>query len=268
MTKKAILGVCLTAIFALSMMSGIVTIGTGDGIVNKYAIIIGISDYDVINDLSYCDEDATDWYNYLVTMDYQITLFGDNHPENYPKYDGLATEHNVKEALENILSVADEDDIVVFASSGHGGRVRNKDLKAFDYYLCMWDTSNGQEGENGLISQYEIKEMFAPSLAKTFIFLDHCYAGGFATVMENDNSANIYMALTCTDKGSGFDDPVHLNGMWTYWFLEYTLIGEFGGTASMEETFAFAHAIYLDEMFRPIDEPMEFDGTPEIPFYL
>jgi hypothetical protein len=36
--------------------------GTG----GKYAIIVGISDYASISDLSYCDEDATDWYNFLV----------------------------------------------------------------------------------------------------------------------------------------------------------------------------------------------------------
>jgi hypothetical protein len=32
----------------------------------KYAVIAGVSDYKAINDLSYCDEDASDWYNFLV----------------------------------------------------------------------------------------------------------------------------------------------------------------------------------------------------------
>ena len=76
------------------------------------------------------------------------------------------------------------------------------------------------------------------------------------------------MSTTCTDKGSGFDDPVHLNGMWTYWFLEYTLIGQFDGYASMEEVYAYVYPIYMEELFRPIDEPWEFDGDTETPFYL
>lgn len=32
---------------------------------NKFAVIVGISDYKTISDLSFCDEDATDWYNFL-----------------------------------------------------------------------------------------------------------------------------------------------------------------------------------------------------------
>ena len=45
-----------------------VTIGTGggEGSVDKYALIIGISDYPGrINDLQYCDDDARDWKNFL-----------------------------------------------------------------------------------------------------------------------------------------------------------------------------------------------------------
>lgn len=36
---------------------------------DKYAVIFGISDYSAISDLTYCDEDATDWYNYLSALD-------------------------------------------------------------------------------------------------------------------------------------------------------------------------------------------------------
>ena len=62
----------------------VTTSSVGDGIVNKYALIIGISDYKAISDLSFCDEDATDWYNYLSGEGYQITLLGDD-TSSYPK---------------------------------------------------------------------------------------------------------------------------------------------------------------------------------------
>jgi len=294
MKRKALYSVCLTVIFAFSLLSGATVIGaftqrsieiqdigfsetictsdavltTGDGIVNKYALIIGISDYNVISDLSYCDEDASDWFNYLDSMDYQITLLGDSHLDTYPQWDGYATEYNVKMAFAEILTVADEDDIIVFANSGHGGRTRDSALKTFIYYLCMWDTSAGENGENGLITQFELKEMMAPSLAKTFVFLDHCFAGGFGNMFENDNSANFYLAATCTDNGYGWDDPEHQNGKWTYFFLEYALIGQLGGTGSMEEAFDIALPPYLLEIHRPGDTPMEFDGNLETLFYL
>ena len=46
----------------------------GLGVQGKYAIISGISDYKNISDLSYCDEDATDWYNYLKRLGYQCRV--------------------------------------------------------------------------------------------------------------------------------------------------------------------------------------------------
>ena len=60
--------------------------GGGDGIVTTWAVIVGISDYLYISDLSYCDEDATDWYNYLNNvMGYDnIRVLGDSHTSNYP----------------------------------------------------------------------------------------------------------------------------------------------------------------------------------------
>ncbi|NHK31501.1 MAG: caspase family protein [Asgard group archaeon] len=163
--RKALYMTCLTTIFTLSLVSGVITLGAntlratditdldfiedpngnaykykkGDGEVNKYALLIGISDYNVISDLNYADDDATDWFNFLITLDYQITLLGDSHPEDYPQWDGYATEYNVRVALENILAIADEDDIVVFATSEHGGRGRSTTLDEFIYYLCMWE---------------------------------------------------------------------------------------------------------------------------------
>jgi hypothetical protein len=64
-----------------------------------YAIIVGISDYASINDLSYCDEDATDWYNFLAGQGYECHVYGDGHTSNYPRHDGTATESNVRSAI-------------------------------------------------------------------------------------------------------------------------------------------------------------------------
>jgi hypothetical protein len=68
----------------------------------RYAVIAGVSDYKAISDLSYCDEDATDWYNYLISIGYldeNIVVLGDGHTNNFPKHDGYATEANTKAVL-------------------------------------------------------------------------------------------------------------------------------------------------------------------------
>ena len=129
----------------------------------------------------------------------------------------------------------------------------------------MWDTSAGENGENGLIYDSEFQTMMAPAVSNVFIFLDHCNSGGMNELMSNSNADKIYMATTCTADGYGYDDPSHLNGAWTYWFLEHTLIGQYGGTASMEATFAYAASVYP---FGGDDAPMEFDGNAGADFYL
>jgi len=236
----------------------------GDGIVNRYAVVVGISDYYAINDLTYCDEDATDWYYYLDGLGYQITLLGDG-TNWYPQFDGLATEYNVKQALQNMIAQADEDDIIVFASSGHGtyttfGTGRNRYYKQA---LCMWDTSAGQNGEDGLLYDDELAAIMAAAVSHVFIFLDHCFSGGMDEVMANANANLIYMTTTCTDSGYGYDVPEYENGAWTYWFLEAGLVGQ--GFTDMESCYDWASAQYP---YTGADAPQEFDGDPATPFTL
>jgi len=223
---------------------------------NKYAIIVGISNYYVINDLTYCDEDATDWYNYLVNEDYEIRLFGDG-TSSYPQWDGYATEYNVKVALAEYVALADEDDIIVFASSGHGTTYTGGQT------ICCWDYAAGQNGEDGSFKDVEMAAIFEPAASDVFIFLDHCYAGGMDEVMSNANAINIYLTTTCTDTGYGYDVPAYANGAWTYWFLEAGLVGQ--GFTTMEDCFVWSLANYP---YGGASTPQEFDGNPTAYFTL
>ena len=234
----------------------------------RYAVISGISDYKAISDLSYCDEDATDWYNYFISIGYaaeNIWVFGDSHPSNYPKYDGYATEANVKAALENMIALADDDDIINFVTSGHGDGNGN-----WDSYLCMWDCMSGESGEDGSFYDYELAAILGTSVSKIHVFVDHCYSGGMGDdLMALSNAANIYCSTTCTEDGYGYDDSAHDNGMWTYWFVEAGLIGQYGSNAdtTMEECFVWAAANYPKQPPSG-DAPMEFDGDTGSPFIL
>jgi len=234
--------------------------------VTKYAVVVGISDYKAISDLSYCDEDATDWYNDLWgAMSFNtVWVYGDGHTANYPKYDGKATEYNVKQALRNMIQLADSDDIIAFISSGHGsGNGRGSS------YLCMWDSGSGENGENGNLYDTELADILKVSVAnKIFVFLDHCYSGGFGdNLMGMPNKSHVYLTTTCTYRGYGYDEPAYKNGAWTYFFLEYTWINHYGAAphTTMETIFSYAKAHYP---YGGRDAPQQYDGDTTNAFYL
>ena len=204
----------------------------GDGVVRKWAVIVGISDYKAISDLSYCDDDARDWAGYL------------NGYSKTTLIDRQASEKAIRNAVANMISSADADDQIAFISSGHGG------ISGKTAFLCAWDCGAGENGDDGYITDYEFESWFADIPCSTFIFLDHCSSGGMNEVMQS----GIYMTVTCGARGYGYDAPQYQNGMWTYWFEEAGLEGQ--GFSTAESCFDWALAQYP---YSGSDTPMEFD---------
>lgn len=219
----------------------------------KGAIIVGISDYRYINDLSYCDDDARDWYDYLKKLGgWDIKVFGDMHKQQYQIYNGLATEVNVRTALVEFLKKYDE---VLFVSSGHGESMGGKDV-----YLCM----EGVRSTNNMYDEkYTDKELLydinqRKENCKVTIFLDHCHSGGMLDELENLD--NIIAMSTCSEFGYGYDVPkcrgmipytnksfkIPLNegnGAWTHTFLNRALKRGVGGGV-LTEAFTWAKREY------------------------
>jgi hypothetical protein len=230
----------------------------------KYAIIVGISNYASISDLSYCDEDALDWYNFLSGKGYECHVFYDgsytsNSFTSIPAANklGYANEANVRAAIQGLAAVAVSGNQVAFVTSGHGSGDG-----AGSSYLCMYDCS----GSTGCYYDTELKADFNlfVSGVKLFVFVDHCYSGGLGPEMLTiSDKANLYMTTTCTANGYGYDDPTHSNGAWTYYFLENYLVGH--STSSMEAVFDAASPGYP---YTGGDAPMEFDGNTASAFYL
>jgi len=240
------------------------TVDLSSNPVEYYAVLVGISDYLSISDLSYCDEDASDWYNHLVSnlgwSSSNIRIYGDGHTSNYPTYYADAYESNVVAGLNWMIGAADSNDVIAFISSGHGSGTGTGSS-----YLCMYDCS----GSQGCLYDTELANILDGAIAeKIFVFLDHCYSGGFGPELMNmPNSANVYLTTTCTEDGYGYDASQYNNGMWTYYFLEYSWINHYGGSAtiSLEAIFSYAAASYP---YGGGDTPQQFDGNTGASFYL
>jgi hypothetical protein len=231
--------------------------GTG----GKYAIIVGISDYASINDLSFCDEDATDFYNKLYPMGYECRVYGDGHTANYPRHDGKATEATVRAQIQGLAAVAKAGDTVCFITSGHGSGDGNGES-----YLCMYDCS----GSVGCYYDHELAADIGLFVAgvNIFILIDHCYSGGMGPeLMALANNDYIFLTTTCTADGYGYDDTASSNGAWTYEFLEKTWIGFYGGAVhqTMESVYTKAASTYPHTGG---DACMIFDGNTGAYFYL
>jgi hypothetical protein len=211
-----------------------------DGIVRKYALSVGVSNYidSRVGDLSYCDEDANDWKSYLQGKGYSVTLLVDSQ----------AKEPAVESALFSIIAAADADDIIVFATSGHGTTASRKQVLL--YADCYAAGTDGDGFVGGIVPDAELKNWFFKCTSKVFIFVDHCNSGGLNEAMH----ANMYMTTTCTATGYGYDVPQYSNGAWTYHFLHLALQGQ--GITSAEAAFTYAAGVYP---YGGKDAPMQFD---------
>ncbi|MCY3411655.1 MAG: pre-peptidase C-terminal domain-containing protein [Candidatus Heimdallarchaeota archaeon] len=257
--------------------------GSGDwGTGGKYAVIWGISNYQSISDLSYCDDDARDVYNYLTGKGYEVKTFGDN-TNSYYGYEGLATEGNVRAAIQSLASHAQAGDEVVIWASSHGGATGTYD-GAWQYsgssytgdnpgtgysYLLMWDfssspsTSNEFSTSDESYSAGEMRQDFESFASGVNIFLgiDACQSGGFGyELAQSTRYSNWYLALACGVNGYGYDASQYSNGMFTYWYLERGLIAQ--GTTNAHTAF-----IYADGQYNPSNAADTFREYMGLNFY-
>ena len=246
--------------------------------VNKYAIIIGISDYKYTGDLSYCDEDATSWYHHLVAQGYTCWVYGDSNPHSYPTYDGIASEENVRNAIHTTLEMADSDDSLALVFSGHGGG-----NKRGSSYLCLWDYEYGENGYDGSYTDDELAADFQnTNISQLFIFLDACYSGGMDEIIGSTDADHVYMTSTSTENGYGWDTISHQHGAWTYFFLIWGIQGSghetWDITTCYNEAYTQYEAYYAENLDQPTsfdwdgpdsyDHPMEFNTNSGTGFYI
>ncbi|NOQ26658.1 MAG: hypothetical protein GQ564_14965 [Bacteroidales bacterium] len=158
----------------------------------KYALVIGISDYEgTANDLTYCDEDADDWGARLQTEGYTVTMLKDLN----------ATQSAIESAVATLASQAIAGNEISLVYSGHGSRgsIVTTDLA---YISSTWF---GTSFSN------------ATSTKMMFTF-DACQIGA----MKTDLSATgrIVTVASDTRRYSYDGDATMANGVFTYYQME------------------------------------------------
>ncbi|MBU2502186.1 MAG: caspase family protein [bacterium] len=155
----------------------------------KYALVIGISDYaGTANDLTYCDDDAIDWRNYLQGQGYTVTTL----------LDGAATAAAIQSAVGNLASLSIAGNEIAFAYSGHGSR---GNMISADLYYVSSSWFGG---------------MFAGVGSTKMAFnFDACQIGAFGTAL---NAAGRVIALASDTRRYSYDGTAAMaNGVFTYY---------------------------------------------------
>lgn len=206
----------------------------------KIALIVGVSDYLKIKDLSYCDEDTVDWMNFLTSCGYECRVLGDNHVKNYLRYDGLATKENMQKAVQSLAMHTVKNKCVekaVFVSSGHGNGDGNGNS-----YLCTY--------EGGKYTDREIAEDVRGIKCQKIVILDHCFSGGMCDELKSVD--NLFFAAACSEKGFGYDVPQFNNGKLTYHFIQ--LLSENKNNEDIPSIFEKVMKCY--EKAKKVDQPV------------
>jgi len=252
------------------------------------AVICGISDYDgTINDLDYCDDDAQEIYDLL--------LSGSNWEASNMQLllDSQATETNIHAAITAMGSASVDGDVCLFFFSGHGGgdladTDGDEGGDGFDEYLCPYYLMDNEVTDDELSSWLD-----ALPTDNIIVLMDTCYSGGHLKSTDVTYKGISRTGVVVTDRSNGFMDDFRKkrtkdvddltspyistacdeeelsgeysslqHGLYAYYLLEALTNSDTNvdGWSAGEETFE-----YLDPKVVAYDSsqhPQEYDGWP------
>ena len=140
---------------------------------DRKALLVGVNDYQGISDLRGCINDVTNMRNILKTY------LGFSNTDIRVLVDSRATNDNIIQRLEKMVTEAKSGDFLVFHFSGHGSQIRDRDgdeLKDhMDELLCPYDMN----WDNGFITDDRLNAIFKKLQSNVLleVFLDCCHSG-------------------------------------------------------------------------------------------
>jgi hypothetical protein len=139
----------------------------------KQALLVGINDYQGINDLQGCINDVTNVRSLLKTF------FGFSNSEIRVLTDSRATKKNILSRLDKMVRSAVNGDYLIFQFSGHGSQIRDREgdelTDHMDEIICPYDMN----WDGGFISDDMLREILQKLKkgVKMEILLDSCHSG-------------------------------------------------------------------------------------------
>lgn len=213
-----------------------VPIPLGEG-KNKYAIVIGISDYPgTENDLNFADDDAIDMYNALVNK------YGFLEENVHLLINSNANYSAIESAVNAVKQEAKEGDEVVFFFSGHGarGKANDGDKEAIDEAIVSHDGKNLVYIWDG-----ELRDWFRDFKTTRIVFIfDSCLAGGMTDLKADGR----IIVMATTENGVAYEFSDLENGQFTYYFVDEGMLQRMAdttpndGNVTVEEAFDYAKA--------------------------
>lgn len=187
----------------------------GEEIVRK-ALIIGVNDYDNINPLSWCENDAVGMEQALSrnadgSPNFSVQLLTTNNPKGVR---GVQTKQMIKS-----LFLGDAD-VALFYFAGHGAF--NEDMS--EGILCLQDYHHNDD--NGFIRISDILNYANNSNIKNkIIILDSCNSGAAAEDRTRNNNVSVIgngviILTACTKTEYATESLVDEHGLFTALLLE------------------------------------------------
>ena len=195
---------------------------------SRYAVLVGVNDYEKFSDLRYCKADVTALRDQLVKIGFDkqdIKLLADGE-------DLRPNQRNIVEQLDIAFKIADKTDVVVVALSGHGAKIGGKS------YFCPADArTDDPEGTMILIEDLYAKLEKCPARLK-IVFVDACRnkflpvdskplaqqkksIDGFAkSLADGDVPKGTVLLASCTSGERSWEDADFGHGVFMHFVLE------------------------------------------------
>jgi hypothetical protein len=255
--------------------------------IDCWALIIGISDYEQVNDLKYPHYDAND------ITDVLINYHGWPESHIYKLINSTATKSNILDHIARIDSQEDSDDLFLFFFAGHGSQGGSDEYPydeadGIDEYIipydCDWSTGTAIRDDELEAALDNLES------SRKVVILDTCFSGGFARGAElqarsitlNDSAAKRsivpesidtrdlnkegYVTLTsCDEYEYALESSELANGIFTYYMVEGLGVGypadfDSDKMVSAEEAFSYASPRTTDFVYNRYF----FDQNPQI----
>lgn len=193
-----------------------------------YVVSVGIADYQTISDLTLPEKDAKSIAELYKTQTRNVILITGKY----------ATKARILKSLKDQFSRAKEQDMIVFAFSGHG----------YPGGVCPYDMS--AKDESG-VSYREIRSILKQSRAKRkIVFADACFSGGIRGGNASSNhqahrDSEVLLFLSSRGGETSIESPFMVNGF----FTTYLLRGLRGGADADRN-----RKITAKELFRFVSE--------------